>query len=734
MMTNKEIEKTYREIISHVTEKRLMPAFKQLHTLLEISQDGSFLDRCRTIETTYQYMLQYALGGTKDKEQSKIYNQLRIDILELADVVRESIFTQNSQTFLYAYKRGKLTAKAPLPEEVKTRLSAESISFLQKDLTTHRDALRSRENFGNMLFDYLWLNDKFSEEQCHEVTDLCTDDEIYWCDQCLMVSALTLSLMRVFDERKFMVLIDTYELSLSEQVKQRAITGFVLCAYIHNSRFPIYHNLHERIIAWTERKEVGYNLQNIFMQIIRCKETEKITQQINEVILPEMAKLTPIIQEKLKLDDWIKSGKPTMEANPEWQNIIDKNGMSDKIQQFSEMQLEGSDIFLGTFKEMKGFSFFNETANWFRPFDIHSETPSFFANQLSNSLFHNVLSSPIFCNSDKYSMVISLAHIPDDQKQMLTQSFQTEAEQLKDMRLDMSQPNGEIKRENISNQYIQDIYRFLKLGRHIMDFIDVFNLKLYFHKTFYIDSLPEKEAILRTIGELYFKKEFFEEARSVFEILLEKQPNNTELLQKCGFCHQKSGDYATALSYFERSDTIRTGNIWTIKKLAACHKYLRNTEKALHYFREAEQLDTNDLNIQLNIGHCLIEMERYEEALNTFFKVEYLSNSDKKAWRPIAWCALSIGKLPQAEKYATKITESERDQHDWMNLGHIKYALNNIPEAVDCYAQCLKKLNGDTKRFAEMMEEDKELLQRNRVDENLLPLVMDQAYFRSVDY
>lgn len=734
MMTNKEIETLYRELGTHVIEKRLMPAFQILHTLLEMAQNGEWTDRCRTLETTYQYMLQYALGGTKDKEQNKIYNQLRIDILELADVVREGIFTQNSQTFLYSYKRGKQHTQFPPTEEIMTRLSAESVELLKKNLPDNREALRSHEDFGNQLFDLLWLNDKLSEPQLHEFTDICTDEEVYWADQCLLVSALTLSLMRVFDERKLMALIDIYELSVSEQVKQRAITGFTLCTYIYNSRLPIYRNLHDRIIAWTERKEIGSNLQTIFMQVIRSKETEKITQQINEVILPEMAKLTPIIKEKLKLDDWIKSGKPNMDANPEWQNIIDKNSISDKIQQFSEMQLEGSDVFLGTFKEMKGFSFFNETANWFRPFDTHSQTPSFFNNELSNSLFHNVLSSPIFCNSDKYSMVISLAHIPDDQKQMLTQSFQAEAEQLKDMRAGLSLPGGEIKRENISNQYIQDLYRFLKLGRHCVDFIDIFNWKLYFHKCFFVETLPERETILRNLSELYFKKEFFEEARMVFEVLLEKEPNNVEMLQKCGFCHQKAGNYEQALSYFEKSDTIKTGNIWTIKKLAACHKYLRNTEKALHYFREAEQLDTNDLNIQLNIGHCLIELERYEEALNTFFKVEYLSNSDKKVWRPIAWCALSIGKLPQAEKYATKITESERDQHDWMNLGHIKYALNNIQEAVDCYAQCLKKLNGDTKRFAEMMEEDKELLQRNRVDENLLPLVMDQAYFRSVDY
>ena len=53
-------------------------------------------------------------------------------------------------------------------------------------------------------------------------------------------------------------------------------------------------------------------------------------------------------------------------------------------------------------------------------------------------------------------------------------------------------------------------------------------------------------------------------------------------------------------------------------------------------------------------------MEKYEEALNAFFKVEYLSNDNEKVWRPIAWCAFAIGKLEQAEKYATKTAEEKR--------------------------------------------------------------------------
>ena len=100
-MTNKEIETIYRDLCSNVTSRRLKSAFDKLHILLDIKQNGEFTDKCRGLETTYRYMLQYALSGTEDKEQAKIYNQLRTDILELADIVRENIFTQSASNFLY---------------------------------------------------------------------------------------------------------------------------------------------------------------------------------------------------------------------------------------------------------------------------------------------------------------------------------------------------------------------------------------------------------------------------------------------------------------------------------------------------------------------------------------------------------------------------------------------------------------------------------------------------------
>ena len=110
---------------------------------------------------------------------------------------------------------------------------------------------------------------------------------------------------------------------------------------------------------------------------IQAHETEKITKKLNEEIIPEMMKLSPMIGKKINLDEWIgESG--VNEKNPEWQKILDESGLTDKLQEFSELQLKGADVFHSTFSNLKSYPFFNEMCNWSLPFNPrHSRSDNF---------------------------------------------------------------------------------------------------------------------------------------------------------------------------------------------------------------------------------------------------------------------------------------------------------------------------------------------------------------------
>ena len=149
---------------------------------------------------------------------------------------------------------------------------------------------------------------------------------------------------------------------------------------------------------------------------------------------------------------------------------------------------------------------------------------------------------------------------------------------------------------------------------------------------------------------------------------------------------QKQKQYVSAIHMYEQADLLQPDNLWTVKHLAQCYKLSDNLEKALDYYRKVEDVQPDNLDIALQIGQVLVRMENYKEALSYFYKVEYLEKNPVNAQRAIAWCSFLTGKDEEALKYYHIILENPScTGQDWMNTGHVYFAMHNIREAVRHY-------------------------------------------------
>jgi hypothetical protein len=108
-------------------------------------------------------------------------------------------------------------------------------------------------------------------------------------DLSLFVSALTLSLMGFFDIRKLMILFDAYQ-HTSNDINQRAIVGLALIIYRYDKRLALYPEVAARLKLLNEDTIFANNLNCIQIQLLRCRETEKIDKKMREEILPELMK------------------------------------------------------------------------------------------------------------------------------------------------------------------------------------------------------------------------------------------------------------------------------------------------------------------------------------------------------------------------------------------------------------------------------------------------------------
>ena len=552
---------------------------------------------------------------------------------------------------------------------------------------------------------------------------------IPWHDKCILVSALTLSLIRHFDSKKIMLLIDFYE-DGENQVWQRALVGWIIGLYAYDKRLKYYPEILDRLISMQGDQSLIDNVEMIVIQFIKAKETEKITKKIRDEILPEVLKIKSKLEEKLDLDH-ITSSKSFEEKNPEWEHFFkDSPDIYQKFEEFSNMQLDGADVFLSAFAMLKQFDFFNKLSNWFLPFYQGNELVK---NSLENirenldvELFTEGLEKTSFmCNSDKYSFCLNVKHLPSAQKSMMTELFNMELKAMNEMKEEDELINASTANKTIITQYFQDLYRFYKLHPWKNDFDDIFNLGLEIYNADFFQILVEDSSIFRNIGEFFFEKNFFNEALSIFLDCQVKKENNLEHYEKIAYCYQQTGDFQKALDFYHKAEYLEKNKRWLFNKIALCYRKIKNYKKAVEYYLEAEKLDPDDMQIQALLGQTYMELEDYDTALRYYFKVEYHEPDNQRIQRPIAWCYFMLGKLENARKYLKKTISKEGNKNDHLNLGHIEWSLGNKKAAIESYRQSIKKSNYDDEWFSRVFEEDKRHLLKNGIHPFDVILMMD---------
>ena len=391
------------------------------------------------------------------------------------------------------------------------------------------------------------------------------------------------------------------------------------------------------------------------------------------------------------------------------------------------MQQEGADIMHSTFIHLKHFPFFHETSNWFVPFTTDYSAFNNPANPIDGTekqVLETMTFAGFMCNSDKFSLYFSMMQLPKEARKMMMTQFNAEATAM------IQQKKEEIihkygKTEIIAGQYIQDLYRFFKLYPSHLDFTDIFTLPLDFHNLQALRPYISDKESLTTIAEYYLRKNYFNDALTVFNRLAEADPDNPTLFQKIGYCKEMADDFQGALEAYLHADLLEAGSKWLTRRIAGCYRSLKQPEEALKYYRRYEAMAPDNLSVQISIGHCHLELKDYNEALKCFFKVDYLDSKSHKAWRPIAWCSFLTGKYDQARNYYKKIIAHQPSEQDWLNAGHTEWALQNIKGALHCYEEAVRKANGGFQAFLELFNQDIPDLLIAGIDLSEVPLMLD---------
>jgi len=397
----------------------------------------------------------------------------------------------------------------------------------------------------------------------------------------------------------------------------------------------------------------------------------------------------------------------------------------------NELQLEGADVYMSTFAGLKSYPFFREVHNWFYPFtkqqsDVHNMLES--KTNEKNSLLDILLQSGFFSNSDKYSLFFTIQQLPKSQQDMmLSQLNEQQMTELTDKSNANTLKKFFEKPGTVSNQYLHDLYRFLKLSVRRHEFRDIFKEKLDLHHIPALNNVLYWDEILFPIADFYIKKERWNEAIEIYEELESIEAldeSAAECYQKLGFAFQKQRKYAAAIDAYLKADTLKPDNIWTNRHLATCYRLNRNYQTALTYYKKVEEVAPNDTNVTFYIGSCLTELGLNEEALNYFFKLDFMENNSIRAWRGIGWCSFIGLKYEQAIKYYEKIIDHKPLAIDFMNAGHVAWVMGDIQKAAVFYGKAIT-ISDSREQFLEMFHKDEGPLLKQGIQEEDIPLMLD---------
>jgi len=735
-MNLSDIRKKLATIYSYIEQKQLKDALESIKEFSAMQQNWIVTEKITELTTNYQFMLHYLIEGKRDPEQQRIYNKLIRDIYTVAEDAAEQLLLQES-TSIFFDKMRLMGVRTPITiEEYKSIISkqADTLSFIDlleegpEKESRVRQATIAHENMQQELFYTVFVSPRANDDFITSCRHFIEDESIPLQDKALFISAMTMNILQRFDARKIEFLLDMCN-HPEPELAIRSITGIIPIFQIYNSRLELYSGCSDRMKLLSDDKAFGRRFIAAIIGFIQAHETEKITKKLTEEIIPEMMKLSPMIGKKIKLDEWMgETGFD--EKNPEWQKILDETGLTDKLQEFTELQLEGADVFHSTFSNLKSYPFFQQMSNWFLPFTSqHSSIQQLFVNRSERDSLVEILSgSSLICNSDKYSFCLSIMMMPDNYRKMMASQLGAESDELKSMQTEEETLKPFQKEETLIKQYIQDLYRFFKLFSRRNEFHDIFELPLNYHRLPAFQPVVMQPNHLEKIALYYFEKNNFNEALNAYTLLAETRNGKSEVWQKIGYCRQMMADMEGALEAYLHADLMEGDNTWILNRIAHCYRVLKEPVTALEYYRRLEQFRPDDLNIQLNIGHCHLELKEYEKALNYYFKVEMLNSNNTRAWRSIAWCAFLSRKLDVAERYYARIVEAKPNAHDYLNAGHVALCLEQTKESVELYKRSLDKA-GSFEIFQSMLAEDENELQEAGVNTSILPIILDKIRY-----
>ena len=621
------------------------------------------------------------------------------------DYVMLDMMTANNNYLLSLRNKVRASGRDWSWGEIRKRLESfvSNIALLQ--LQNDNEAAQQRleviyeeqKKYRQQMFLYVLTELRFSGGDIQELEDLLLTPTVDNIDQRMIISALTINGLMVFDPLKLRLLVNVYTKSEDIPVKQYALVGWALTL----PRYPYSCDSQTTQIVRDlvdNDATVREELAQLQIQLAYCQSADRDSRNFQETIMPDIMKASNMrftdkgleMQEDDPMDDIL--GRSTTEKKME--------EVESRMRSYMDKRSQGMDLFFQGFKHMKRYPFFSDISNWLVPFYYeHPDIAPALHQMGGNGILHLMLDAPM-CDNDKYSFVFAFLSIMNKVPKDIIEQMQQTAPPENAYRDWMSDPA--ILRRN----YLQSLYRFFQLFPYSESFVSPFCDTEEVEMP-YLDPPSWLIVANKTLMETRFdnniidllkyflrKKDF-----GAVQFILDEYNDCDDSFD---LCYVRTLFYAESLPDFEdeflhnieyclkvKPDSVLLRKLYA-KWLYSCEKF----QEAKTFFGQLMEEKDGNRNYMFSYALCCQKLGDYDEAKKVLFRLAYEHPDDREVGILLASTLFLDGKTEDAFKRVDKLSADDLDEKVKKELTVVRslslLALNRREEAAKCYASSIE--------------------------------------------
>lgn len=571
-------------------------------------------------------------------------------------------------------------------------VSREAMLFLNHDLSKEeQDQASARlyqewEEYREKIFDRFVSSGYWNDEERAVVKDTILSPTVDSLTSQLLVSAITLSAATVFDMGKFTLLYDIYRLADDDEVKVRALLGWLLvstnCGCYEQQ--PDFRSFAEQLT------EDCKNDPDLLAEIIKAQKMLAVTvfseqksiDYTNDIMSSLSKRFLGDLKDKvanlLETDEdmqnifGIDEDEETSEESPIRSVDIntDEDGIPnldvdmDSPLSMDEMMDKGIDILLPQFKMLRDQTeFFTHLYNWFMPFYLknpHVTEALGFVDE-KRKFCKAFCSTARSCPADAYSLANLIVSHPNEIPENIVDCYDdpedegdgSEPADEEEIVNEFFKEPGEHRAKRIRINYIRNLLRFSKFYT-AKD--EIFNI---------LDELDDDKPAYAVLAGPLFQDEFFDKYRmaiarysfrrefpDLVEVMLEGVPCDTLEMHfmKGWVCMQKGDNHSLcmAVDHFKKMLKIKPDMKQVYLQLGICYRnliqvdeYLENFDKLMEFkdsFSEEELFE-----LKLDKLKFIVMNNRFEEAMPLAYELDYTHPENQMAGALLTQLLIKIG-------------------------------------------------------------------------------------------